>query len=172
MPAAVADAVNRLRAKRPADFEAAATDCANECARACADAIHSALSFAQKPRVEPEPNPLNVNLAFNPSFENGSGDGAPAGWCVVWLDPSDRAGRAEWYRAGTHFERHVRTGKYSMLLLWPPKRGLEWQQTWPKAIRVRPGETTGGSAWVKAAATGSRYIVLDSPIPITNRCSG
>lgn len=161
MPPAVAAAVARLRATRPADYEAAATDCANECVRACADAIHSALSFAQKPRIEPEPNPLKVNLAFNPSFEDGSADGAPTGWCVGWLDPLDRAGRAEWYRAGTHFERHVRTGKYSLLLLWPPKKGLEWQQTWSKAIRVRPGEGYRGSAWGNAAATAVHYLALE-----------
>ena len=162
MAPAVVDAVTKLRTEKPAEFEAAATDCANECARACADAIHSALAFARKPYVEPGPNALNVNLVFNPSFENGEGDAAPAGWCAGWLDTLDRAGRAEWYRAGTHWEKHARTGRRSALILWPPKKGLQWQQTWPKAVRVRPGEKYRGSVWGKAVATaGASYLALE-----------
>lgn len=153
MAPAVVEAVARLRAEKPAEFEAAAVDCANECVRVCADAIHSALAFAQKPYVEPEPNAPNVNLVFNPSFEEGEADGVPAGWCVGWLDLRDRTGRAEWYRAGTHWEKHVRTGRYSTLALWPPKPGLDWQQTWPQAVRVRPGEQYRACVWGKAVAT-------------------
>ncbi len=161
MAAAVVEAVAKLRAEKPAEFEAAAVDCAHECTRVCADAIHSALAFAQKPYVEPEPNAPNINLVFNPSFEDGDGDGVPAGWCVGWLDPSDRTGRAEWYRAGTHWEKHVRTGRQSALVLWPPKLGLDWQQTWPKAVRVRPGEEYRASVWGKAVAmTGGSYLAV------------
>jgi hypothetical protein len=162
MSSAVVEAVTRLRAEKPAEFEAAATDCANECTRVCADAIHSALTFAQKPYLEPQPNASNVNLVFNSSFEDSDGDGVPAGWCVGWLDTRDRTGRAEWYRAGTHWERHVRTGRHSALVLWPPKQGLEWQQVWPKAIRVQPGEKYRASVWGKVAATtGGSYLALE-----------
>lgn len=162
MAPAVIEAVTRLQTEKPAEFDAAATDCANQCARACADAIHSALAFAQKPYAPPEPNPADVNLVFNPSLENGEDDDGPAGWVVNWLDTLDRAGRAEWYRAGTHWEKHVRTGNRSLLILWPPKKGLQWQQTWPRAIRVRPGEKYRGSVWGKAAATeGPSHLALE-----------
>jgi hypothetical protein len=162
MPAAVVKVVEKLRAERPADFEAAALDCANECTRVCADAIHTALAFAQKPRVEPEPNPLDKNLVFNPSFEESNGDRVPDGWYVGWLDLLDRMGRAEWYRAGTHWEKHVRSGQYSVLTLWSPSKGLEWRQTWRRAIRVRPGEKYRGSVWAQASgATGANYLALE-----------
>jgi len=161
LPSAVAEAVKRLRAQKPDEFEAAATDCANECTRACADAIHSALAFAQKPYVEPQPPAVNVNLVFNPSFEQSEGDGFPTGWCVGWLDLSDRTGRAERYRGGTHWEKHAKTGTHSALVLWPPEQGIEWQQTWPKAVRVRPGQKYRGSVWAKPAATGESCLALE-----------
>jgi hypothetical protein len=162
MAPAVAEAVRRLRVEKPEEFEAAATDCAIQCTQACADAIHAALLFARKPYVEPAPNPLKVNLVFNPSFEESERDGFPAGWCIDWLDARDRIGRAEWYRAGTHWENCVRTGRYSALVLWPPAKGVQWQQTWPKAVRVRPGEKYRGSVWAMAAATpGASWLALE-----------
>jgi hypothetical protein len=163
MPAAVIDTVGKLRREKPAEYEAAAVDCANECTRVCADAIHSALAFAQKPYIESPPHQAGVNLVFNPSFEECDGDAAPAGWCVDWLDTLDRMGRADWYRAGTHYgEKHVRTGGHSALLLWPPKSGLEWQQTWPQAVKVRPGEKYRGSVWGQAVATApASYLALE-----------
>ncbi len=162
MAPTVVDAVAKVRVEQSAEFEAAAIDCANECTRVCADAIHSAVAFAQKPYIEPEPNALNINLVFNPSFEESEADGMPSGWCVGWLDTRDRTGRAEWYRAGTHWEKHVRTGRHSVLVLWPPKQGLDWQQIWPQAVRVRSGEKYRGSVWGKAvAATGGGYLALE-----------
>lgn len=74
----------------------------------------------------------------------------------------DRTGRAEWYRAGTHWEKHVHSGSHAALVLWPPKQGIRWQQTWPKAVRVRPGETYRGSVWGEAvAANGESYMALE-----------
>ncbi len=71
-------------------------------------------------------------------------------------------GRAEWYRGGTHWEKHVHGGSHSTLVLWPPKQGIRWQQTWPKAVRVRPGETYRGSVWGEAvAANGASYLALE-----------
>lgn len=151
MPGAVVDAVAKLRKEKSNEFEFMTTDCANECARVCSDAIYTILSFAKKPYVDPVPNQVNMNLVFNPSFEETEGDDVPAGWCVGWLDLSDRAGRVEWYRAGTHWEKHVQKGRYSALILWAPSKGLEWQQTWPKAIRVNQGEKYRASGWVKAS---------------------
>ncbi|MBM4083062.1 MAG: hypothetical protein FJ278_25360 [Planctomycetes bacterium] len=162
MPPAAVKAVAAIRAQREADFRAAALDCANECARACADTLHTALAFAPKPRPEPPPPPSSVNLVFNPSFEEDDGDGVPDGWCVGWLDLEDRVGRAERYRAGTHWDKPVRTGQFSALILWPPQKGLEWRQTWRRALRVRPGEKYRVAAWVKTrAAAGLNCVALE-----------
>ena len=160
LPAAVTRAVARLRAERPADYEAAALDCANECARVCADAMHSALAFALTPAAA-TPSAANVNLVFNPSFELGDDACASDGWCVGWLDLNDRAGRAEWYRAGTHWDRPVKSGQRSTLLLWSPQKGLEWRQTWRRAVPVNAGETYRAAVWVKTrAATGATWFAL------------
>ncbi|MBI5685479.1 MAG: hypothetical protein HZC54_10385 [Verrucomicrobia bacterium] len=160
LPAAVTRAVVKLRAEKPADYEAAALDCANECARLCADALHSAFALAPS-LAAAKPNPTNTNLAFNSSFESGDGDRAPEGWCVGWLDPNDRAGRAEWYRAGTHWDKPVRTGKRSAMLLWSPQKGLEWRQTWRRAVPVNAGETYRAAVWIKTRAiTGSTWFAM------------
>lgn len=148
----VVKAVEAMRRTKPTEFEATALDCANECARACADAIHSALGFAAPAAPGPETVPSGTNLVFNPSFEEDDGDRVPDGWYVGWLDLTDRAGRAEWYRAGTHWEKHVRGGQYAALLLWAPAKGLEWRQTWRRAICVQPGATYRAAAWVQASA--------------------
>ncbi len=162
MAPALVDAVAKLRSEEPDDFEAAATDCANQCARVCADAIHSAMAFARNPYVEPGANEVNGNLVFNPSFESGADDACPVGWCVGWQDMLDRTGRVEWYRAGTHWEKHVHSGRRAALVLWPPKQGIRWQQTWPKAVRVVPGERYRASVWGKAvAADGLSYLALE-----------
>ena len=56
----------------------------------------------------------------------------------------------------------MRTGRQSALVLWPPKLGLDWQQTWPNAVRVRPGEKYRASVWGKAAATtGGSYLAVE-----------
>ncbi len=149
MPVAVVEIIGKVRAQKPAEFEAVAVACANECVRVCADAIHSALAFAEKPRAEPPCPAPNVNLVFNASLEEDDGDGVPDGWCVGWFDLVDRVGRAEWYRRGTHWEKLVHSGNRSLLVLWPPKKGIQWQQTWPKAVRVGPGETYRGSVWAR-----------------------
>lgn len=161
LPAAVTQAVAKLRAEKLDDYEAAALDCANECARACADALHTALAFAPRPLPPPAANRPNTNLVFNPSFEAGDGGRAPEGWCVGWLDLNDRASRAEWYRAGTHWDKPVRTGKQSAMLLCAPQKGLEWRQTWRHAVPVNTGETYRAAVWVKTrAATGATWLAL------------
>lgn len=161
MVPAVVTAVESLRSGKPAEFEAAALECANECTRACADAIHSALTLAPNAAAEPPP-PTGRNLVFNASFEEDDGDRVPDGWYIGWLDLADHAGRAELYRAGTHWEKHVHTGQSSALLLWAPAPGLEWRQTWRRAIRVRPGETFHAAAWAQgSAATGACDVALE-----------
>lgn len=160
VPATVTRTVAKLRAEKPADYEAAALDCANECARVCADALHSALALAPSPAAV-KPNAAEVNLVYNPSFETGDDARVPEGWCVGWLDLNDRAGRAEWYRAGTHWDKPVKTGKRSAMILWAPQKGLEWRQTWRRALQVKEGETYRSTVWVKTrATTGATWFAL------------
>jgi hypothetical protein len=158
----VVEAVERILVEREADFRSVATRCAVECAGACADVLYTALRFTAVSPPQISPNPLGVNLVFNPSFEEDDGDNIPDGWCVGWLDLDDRIGRAEWYRMGTHWEKHVRTGRRSALILWAPKKGIEWRQTWRKAIRVQEGERYKLSCWVETrGATGRSFAALE-----------
>ncbi|MCP4645218.1 MAG: hypothetical protein GY851_32550 [bacterium] len=154
VPPEVAAVVKRIRNEQGDEYRVVATRCATETARACADVIHTVLSLAPKGRPSGFKFPANVNLVANPSFEDDEGAGLPEGWCVGWFDKADRAGRAEWYRAGTHWGRQTYSGSRSLLLLWAPEAGLEWRQTWPKAIRVRAGEQYRGTVWAKARNAG------------------
>jgi len=163
MPVRMVDAVAKLRKEKKDAFEAVTLDCANEAVRVCADALYTALMLAPSLPTAPTVNEIKTNLVFNPSFENDDGDGVPDGWYVEWLDLSDRAGRAEWYRDKTHWEPGVKTGQRSALLLWAPEKGLEWRQRWRHAVRVSGGETYCGTAWVKTrAASGATWFALQS----------
>ncbi len=144
----------------PEAWDEQVRECALAAIRVCADVLFTALRFAPKPMPEAKPNPTGVNLVFNPSFE-APGDGIAEGWCVGWLDLADRAGRAEWYRAGTHWDKPVKEGDRSAMVLWAPEKGIEWRQTWRRAIRVRPGEVYRASAWLKSRTDkgGSRLTL-------------
>lgn len=145
----------------PDKWEAGTRECALAAARLGADMLHSALSFAPRPFPEPKPNATKVNLVFNPSFEQ-AGDSLAEGWCIGWLDLEDRTGRAEWYRAGTHWDKPVKSGARSAMVLWPPQKGIEWRQSWRRAIRVTPGDKYRASAWVKSRAdSGGSQVVLE-----------
>lgn len=162
MPPDVVQRWAAVRLAKPEAHRAAAIECAGECVRACADAIHTALAFAPRNESAPEPSPRSANRLFNPSLEADDGTGAPDGWCIGFLDLADPLGRAERYRAGTHFERHVRDGEFSVLILRAPAGGLEWRPTWRRAVLVRPSESYRGSAWVETrAATGSTHLALE-----------
>ena len=161
MPVRAVLAVTQVRSEWAEEWDAAIRDCAMECVHVSADALHTALAFAPNPFPEAKLNATGANLVFNPSFEE-AGDGVPLGWCVGWLDLKDRAGRAEWYRAGTHWDRPVRSGQRSLLMLWAPASGLEWRQTWRQALRVNPGEIYRGTAWVKTRANaGFAEVALE-----------
>ena len=110
MPGRAVLAVTRVRSEWADEWDTAIRECAMECVHVSADALHTALAFAPHPFPEAKLNASGVNLVFNPSFEE-AGDGVPLGWCVGWLDLEDRAGRAEWYLAGTHWDKPVRTGQ-------------------------------------------------------------
>ena len=144
-----------------ADMDIATRACATASAQVCADMLLTALSFAPKPFPQPKPNALGVNLVFNPSFE-AAGDENAEGWCIGWLDLNDKTGRAEWYRAGTHWDKPVKQGARSAMVLWAPEKGIEWRQTWRRALRVNPGESYRASAWVKSRTEkGSSHLTLE-----------
>ena len=153
-PADLMAFVAALRKDRADEWQALTLAACLESCRACADIFHTLLRLAPASIPEPPPHPVGKDLLFNPSFEEDDGDGVPDGWVAGWLDLADRAGRAECYRAGTHWTRHVHGGERSLLLLWAPEKGLEWRQTWPRAVRVRPGERYQGSAWVESRCAG------------------
>lgn len=160
-PEAAARAVQRTRELFPDDRDATVRACAAECAHVSADAMRTLLAFAPQPFPAPASPPLGKNLVFNPSFEQ-AGDGTPAGWCAGWLDLEDRAGRIEQYRGGTHWEKPVKSGRYSALLLWSPVKGLEWRQTWRHAVRVSAGEAYRATAWVRTRTdAGTASVVLE-----------
>ncbi|MCX7826074.1 MAG: hypothetical protein N2689_11020 [Verrucomicrobiae bacterium] len=176
MPGRVVEAVKKIRAEKAAEFDAVALDCANECLRACADVMHTALTLGRERKPPAPVAPNGRNAAFNPSFEGDDGDGVPDGWHVGWLDLNDRAGRAEWYRVGTHFEKHVRTGRYSVLIFCAPTKGLEWRPTWRRAIRISEGGRCRVSVWAKTrAAAGTTCLALEfynaAYQPISRVCS-
>ncbi|MBM3476027.1 MAG: hypothetical protein FJX75_22385 [Armatimonadetes bacterium] len=161
-PAELMRFVADLREEHPDRWQALVQDAGRESGRACADVLCTLLSLAplQAPRA-PE-HASGANLAFNPSFEQDDGDGVPDGWVVGWLDLKDRVGRAEWYASGTHWGSNARTGRHCVLLLWAPgENGLEWRQTWPQAIKVRPGDRYDCSAWIRTrSAGGVAYLAV------------
>ncbi len=144
-----------------AEMETAARASGTVAAQVCADMLLTALSFAPKPFPQPKPNATGVNFVFNPSFEQ-AGDENAEGWCIGWLDLKDKAGRAEWYRAGTHWDKPVKKGERSAMVLWAPEKGIEWRQTWRRALRVNPGETYRASVWVKSRTEkGGSHLTLE-----------
>jgi hypothetical protein len=162
LPRDVVERWARVRRDRAAEYQAVAIDCAGECVRACADAMHTAISLAARGTTAHGAAASGRNLVFNPSLETDDGSGAPDGWCVGYLDLADPLGRADYYRMGTHFERHVHQGQHSLLVLRTPAAGLEWRPTWRHAARVEPGQRYRASAWVNAiAATGTTCVALE-----------
>lgn len=162
MPRELVEAWARVRRDRAAEHQAVAVECAGECVRACADAMHTAVALAPRGPAAVDAVPHGRNLAFNPSLETDDGSGSPDGWCVGYLDLADPLGRAEQYRRGTHFERHVHQGEHSLLVLRAPKAGLEWRPTWRRAVRVEPGEKLRATAWAETrAATGATCVILE-----------
>lgn len=144
-----------------AEMEAAARTSASAAAHVCADMLLTALSFAPKPFPQPKPNGTGVNLVFNPSFEK-AGDENADGWCIGWLDLNDKTGRAEWYRAGTHWDKPVKKGARSAMVLRAPEKGIEWRQIWRNALRVNPGEVYRASVWVKSRTEkGRSHLTLE-----------
>jgi hypothetical protein len=59
------------------------------------------------------------------------------------------------------FSKSVRSGKYSLKLMWTPKEGIEWLQRQPSAIKVGTGEKYEFTGWLKTKdATGESYFSI------------
>ena len=135
--------------------------CCGEVCKVLADLYHSIVAVVgacPRPGV-PE---LNENLALNPGLEEEDpGERLPRHWVVGYNDLTDRLGRAMWEG---HIQRNARlwhSGGHSVKVMWTPELGLEWRQTWPSSIYVRPGEFYAASAWGKVhVATGETQVVL------------
>ena len=164
MPIKIVETVQTFVTNNPTEFKVIACNCANACVRLSADTLHTLFILAQQTEQEPVTNALGINLVFNSSFEEDDGDQIPDGWFVKRGDRSIRDGCTEWYRKGTHFDHSmVKTGVRSVLLLWAPKTGLTWCQTWRRALSVKKGERYESSAWAYAKnAAGHFRIELET----------
>lgn len=161
MPPRVSEVWNGVLQKRPDEVQSVAIACAADCGRLCADALHTLLMLAPGDGRRLVVAPAG-NLVFNASFEVDDGDGVPDGWYVEYGDLKDELGRADRYALGTHWERFVHGGLFSVLIRNAPKDGLRWQPTWRRAFAVTAGEKYLGSAWVKLrAATGRSMVALE-----------
>jgi len=109
--------------------------------RVVADMFHTAIRLAgRKPRYKAPPP--NVNCVTNPSFETDDEEEMPLGWMVVRHDLSDLRGiatRTGGYESAS--ERLTNSGRRAAVLRNAPRKGIEWRQTWPHKIDVRPGQT-------------------------------
>jgi len=136
-------------------------ECCNQACRILADLYHTVISLVGEcPR--PGPAPLDVNLVRNAGVEEEDpGERLPRHWYVGYADLRDRVGRALWEGQVQRNARLWHTGRRSLKLMWTPAEGLQWRQTWPSSVYVRPGELYVASAWVKTyAATGSTQLVV------------
>lgn len=137
--------------------------CCNEAAKLVADVIHTAIILAG-PRPAWEPYPLNTNLIVNGGVEKNAAldEPSPEGWVACWNNPQDRVGVLDWEGRVQRQGGLTYSGSRSLKMMWAPKEGLEWRQTWPAALWVTPGEHYQASAWVKTVdATGETFLALE-----------
>ncbi len=161
MPGEPVRAVDAAIRADQAAWQNMALSCALESAKLCADVLYTTLTVARGHIKVPEPPKPGPQVAFNPSFEvTAPGIGAE-GWCVRWLNPTYRAGRAYCYTRGEHWTAHVRTGAHSLLVLWPPKEGIEWEQTWPRATACKPGQIFRLRVYAQTAGDGAASAALE-----------
>ncbi len=149
MPPEVVRLMETLRAEQKDGFQALVRTCAEATLRASADVLRTLLNEVTDRQLPEASPPAGTNLIYNPSVEDGQDRAAPDGWAPGWIDLDDRVGRTEWYRRGTHWEPLTHSGMGSLLLLWAPEQGLEWRQSWRRAIRVAPGQRYRLEAWAR-----------------------
>ncbi len=136
--------------------------CCNEAAKVVADAIHTAILLAGPKPEMPQP-PAGTNLIPNGNVEEADfGEPWPAGWVAHWNDPLDRLGRIEWEGIINHNQNLRHSGRYSLKLMWAGERGIQWHQSWPAAVWVKPGQRYRATAWVKTVkTTGKTDIAME-----------
>jgi hypothetical protein len=138
-------------------------ECAAEAMRVTADLLHTAITIAPEKPPTPEV-PIGTNLVMNPGFEENHGDMAPAHWAASWGDSRDRVGRAIYENLARVARNHdvTHTGRCSAKILWAPAAGIEWRQSWPCGVLVRPGQVYRASGRVRLRrATGKSFIAIE-----------
>ena len=113
-------------------------------------------------RPEPKPHPFGKSLIINGNVEGADfGEPAPEGWVAWRNDRKDRVGVCDWEGRVQRNQNLWRSGRRSLKLMWAPKRGLEWRQTWPAALFVEPGHRYRAAVWLKTVdATGKSGVAL------------
>ncbi len=135
--------------------------CCGEACKVLADLYHSLIALVGEcPR--PGPPAGGENLVLNPGVEEEDpGERLPRHWVVGYNDLKDRLGRALWEGQIIRNARMWHGGRRSLKVMWTPEQGLEWRQTWPSSVYVRPGEFYVASAWAKVYdGTGRTNVIL------------
>jgi hypothetical protein len=135
--------------------------CCNEAAKVVADFVHTAVALAG-PRPKARPHPFSKNLVVNGNVETADfGEPAPKGWVAWHNDRKDRLGVCDWEGRVTRNQNLWRSGRRSLKLMWAPKKGLEWRQTWPCALFAKPGEQYRARVWLRTVdAAGQSGVAL------------
>ena len=136
-----------LKADVDADALALQLECAIPCAKATADALADFhRRFADTIRFRPRPARKNVELLRNGDFAVPDDETfCPAGWAMKWWDRTEKSVRIErqrtrggWCVAASHVGARVAC-----------------MTTWPRAVRVRPGDVYRFAGRVSAPGAGS-----------------
>lgn len=122
----------RLERDAAAEILPIQIECANACARATTDTLADFhRRFAERIRLRARPARRNVELLWNGHFSFPDDEPfCPAGWVMKWWDRTDRTVAIE--RRKTH-------GGWAVVATDVGER-VACMTTWPRAVRVRPGE--------------------------------
>ena len=128
-----------------------------ECARICAEATADALAdfhrrFGESVRFEARPPRRNVELLGNGDFARASDeDWVPRGWVMKWWDRTDRE---------VDIARRLERGVARVVAKGFGPR-VACMTTWPRAVRVRPGEVYRLSGRVRVPAEGEAGLYAE-----------
>jgi hypothetical protein len=138
--------LERLQRDRAAHVLDLQVECADHCAKATANALNDFhRRFGDRLRFQARPTRRHVELLANGDFaEPDDEPHCPAGWALKWWDRHDRDVCIRRQRIGSRWcVSATDVGQRVACLV-----------TWPKAIRVRPGEVYRLSGQVKTPAGG------------------
>ena len=124
--------VRRLERDAAAEILPIQIECANACAKATADTLADfRRRFAERVRFRSRPARRNVELLVNGDFSLADDEPfCPAGWVMKWWDRTDR---------NVAIERRRSRGGWWVVAERVGDR-VACMTTWPRAVRVRPGE--------------------------------